>query len=143
MLNRLVCVSIACALFLSCTSIFSYCMPYCVTKKSIVAESKSGVCNFCYAEIQIVNNSEKAIREFEICFSIFDSSENPIGTFTNAVRAKCAKKISPRAEEKIFVCLDDFLECASGDCKLDFVYIAKIVYEDNSVWTDEAGIYVS
>lgn len=126
---------------LFCNSCFfaSEQIPYFVSGEMVVdSSSKYEVAGF---DFNFINKSEKNIKSFTIVFYIFDEDGNPPALGKNNIVITINSKILSQENYESCVSLDSFLyEIPEEPYEVDYLYVSKIVYEDDSVWSDPFGV---
>ncbi|MCQ2588180.1 MAG: hypothetical protein MJ174_08695 [Treponema sp.] len=130
-----------CLLFLitSCSSFASAGAPYQI-KGEMVLEDSIDYENAGF-EFSLFNRSDKEIKSFTVVFFLFDNDGNPPIAGKNNIVLEINETIEALENCELCVSLDKYLTFIPEEpYSVDFLYVSKIVYSDNSVWSDPFGL---
>lgn len=89
------------------------------------------------------NKSEKQIKNFTVVFYMYDEDGNPPGTGRNNVVVNITASIKGNENLNGCISLDEYLyEIPEVPYSIDYLYVSKITYADDSVWSDPLGLSV-
>lgn len=124
----------------SCKSYALDSVPYVMSGEFVMEEGTSDY-SICGVDLYLLNKSEKDIKRINVVFFLFDEDGEPA--------VECCNKISAVLEEEIFagedrsfcMSLDSFMNSVPEELLIvDYLYLAKIEYEDGTVWEDPYGL---
>ena len=125
--------------FLSCSSFSLESLPY-VLNGEFVMEDNSPDYSICGVDFTLLNKSQKEIKGMNVIFYLFDQDGEPAAECQNKISVQIEKKISPGETACFCMSLDSFMNFVPENfLVVDYLYIARIVYEDGSVWDDPYG----
>lgn len=128
-------------IFVSCNLLADNIPPYIIDGEMVLdASSKYEAAGLDFV---FLNKSEKAIKQFTLVFYMYDEYGNPPGTGRNNIVVTVTSAV--KAGEKLSGCinLDSYIsEIPEIPYTIDFLYVSKIVYEDDSIWSDPFGLCV-
>jgi len=94
--------------------------------------------------LSFLNKSNKAITEFTVVFSLFDQDGEPVSTGRSNIVISVNTPIQPHELLECCLSLDKYLcEIPESPYLIDYLYVSRILYEDNSLWTDAFGIFAN
>lgn len=94
-------------------------------------------------DFNFINKSEKNIKSFTVVFYIFDEDGNPPALGRNNIVITINSEVLSKESYESCVSLDSFFyEIPEEPYEVDYLYVSKIVYEDDSVWTDPFGLCI-
>lgn len=113
--------------------------PYFISGEMVVdASSKYEAAGFNF---NLINRSEKNIKSFTVVFYIFDEDGNPPALGRNNIVVTINSEVLSQENYESCISLDSFLyEIPEEPYEVDYLYVSKIVYEDDSVWSDPFGL---
>ena len=125
-----------------CCSVNEFRCPYVITESRIETGKSENYYDFAGAYITLNNCSEKSIKSFTVCFSVFDSKGNAAGNISNFITTDYTGIIESSKSRQIIVNLDSLMRnCFEKDYKIGFIYVSQIKYTDGSIWQDLTGLY--
>ena len=126
--------------------IFSGCSIFSIERKpytlaaDFVMDEGSPVYKICGANLFFYNNSEKAVKEMEVVFYLFDSEGEPASECPGRVTFVIEKDVGPDEEAQLCLSLDSFMTLIPKSLlEIDYLYVSKILYADGSIWQDPFG----
>lgn len=124
-----------------CSLVAGESAPYIIDGKMVVeSSSKYEAAGF---EFYFINKSNKQIKNFTMVFYIYDEEGNPPGLGKNNIVINVASSIKAGESLSGCVSLDSYIsEIPEEPYTVDYLYVSKITYEDNSVWDDPFGFAV-
>ena len=115
-------------------------IPY-VISGTFVMEDSSTDYQICGVDFNLLNKGDKEIKRINIVFFLFDKDGEPAYECRNRISVEIEKYIYPGENVSFCMSLDSFMNLIPEDILLvDYLYIAKIEYEDGSVWEDPYGL---
>lgn len=116
-------------------------IPYFISGEMVVdSSSKYETVGF---DFNFINKSEKNIKSFTVVFYIFDEDGNPPALGRNNIVITINSEVLSKESYESYVSLDSFFyEIPEEPYEVDYLYVSKIVYEDDSVWTDPFGLCI-
>ena len=127
---------------MSCSLFSRESLPYLVSGEFEMEENSSDY-NLCGITLNLFNKAEKNIKEFTVVFYLFDKDGEPASECRNMLSFTVEKKIEAG---KSFVCcisLDNYLNAIPEDPLLiDYLYVSKITFEDDTSWEDPYGFLI-
>lgn len=127
--------------FSSCSLFAKSAAPYFVTAEMTMEESS----NYSIAGLRfgLMNKADKEIKEFTMVFCFFDEDGNPVVGSRNNQVITVSTQIHGKEFFEACISLDKYLyEIPEEPYQIDFLYVSRIVYDDDSVWTDPFGLTV-
>lgn len=130
---------LVCIFFSSCNLFAVEEIPYLIKGEMVVdSSSKYEAAGF---DFNFINKSEKNIKSFTVVFYIFDEDGNPPALGRNNIVITINSEVLSQESYESCVSLDSFLyEIPEEPYEVDYLYVSKIVYEDDSVWSDPFGL---
>lgn len=129
-----------CILFSNCKLFANEKIPYLINGEMVLDSSskyEAAGFDFCF-----INKSEKNIKSFTIVFYVFDEDGNPPLMGRNNIVITVNSIVLAKESLENCVSMDSFLyEIPEEPYEIDYLYVSRIVYEDDSVWTDPFGLY--
>lgn len=117
--------------------------PYAI-KGNMTLENEHNEFEAAGINLSLLNKSNKSISEFTVVFSLFDEDGEPVSTGRSNVVISVNTTIQPHELYECCLSLDKFLcEIPESPYFVDYLYISRILYEDNSLWTDAFGIFAN
>lgn len=114
--------------------------PYIISGQ-FVMEQDSVDYSICGLDLYVFNKSAQEIKSLTVVFFLFDSDGEPIDTGKNNIVLTVNKSILPKEGKNICLSLDDYMNnLPEENYMVDYLYISRIVYSDNSEWTDPFGM---
>ena len=117
--------------------------PFVITKPVCETQERHGYYNYAGIVFKFMNTSNKIIDEITVSFMLYDSitRESPfIGS--NKFTITKLDLLLPNDNKEIFISLDQYIYVApQSPYLIDFFYISKIHFSDDSVWEDKYGVY--
>jgi hypothetical protein len=87
------------------------------------------------------NKGKSKVREFTMVFCMYDEDGNPLALGKSNVVINVHALIDSGEFYEGTVSLDRFLlEMPEEPYQIDYLYVSRIVYDDDSVWTDPFGL---
>lgn len=115
-------------------------VPY-VISGDFVMEDGSQDYSICGVDFFLLNKSEKEINRLNIVFYLFDKDGEPALECRSKISVEMEKCISGGDECSFCLSLDKYMNCVPSELLMvDYLYIARIEYEDGSVWEDLYGL---
>lgn len=115
-------------------------IPY-VINGDFVMEDSSPDYSICGVDFFLFNKSEKEIRKINIIFYLFDKDGEPAYECRNKISVEIEIDIPAGESTSFCMSLDKFMNAIPSDYLLvDYLYLAKIEYEDGSEWEDPYGL---
>lgn len=129
-----------CILFSNCKLFANEKIPYLINGEMVLdSSSKYEAAGF---DFYFINKSEKNIKSFTIVFYVFDEDGNPPLMGRNNIVITVNSNVLAKESLENCVSMDSFLyEIPEEPYEIDYLYVSRIVYEDDSVWTDPFGLY--
>jgi len=115
-------------------------IPYVMTGEFVMEENAADY-SICGVDIFLLNKSEKAIKNINLVFFLFDQDGEPAYECRNKISLEIERKISAGEKASFCVSLDNYMNSIPSNLLLvDYLYLAKIEYEDGSCWEDPYGL---
>ena len=115
-------------------------IPYLVDGEFVMEEGASDY-SVCGVNLFVLNKSEKNIRAINIVFFLFDKDGEPASECRSKLSFELEKTITAGEEISFCISLDQYMNTIPSDeLFVDYLYLAKITYEDGSVWDDPLGL---
>lgn len=129
-----------CVLFSSCNLFANEKIPYLISGEMVLdSSSKYNAAGFDFC---FINKSEKNVKNFTIVFYIFDEDGNPPAMGRNNIVINVKSNVLANESFENCVSMDSFLyEIPEEPYEIDYLYVSRIVYEDDSEWNDSFGLY--
>lgn len=126
--------------FFSCKIYSLDSVPY-VMNGEFVMEDGASEYSICGIDFFLLNKSEKEIRKINIVFFLFDQDGEPAYECQNKISLDIEQYVDIGASASFCVSLDRFMNSVPSEPLLvDYLYLAKIEYEDGSEWEDPYGL---
>lgn len=130
--------------FIFFCNFYSFCsekIPYFISGEMVIdSSSKYEVAGF---DFNFINKSEKNIKSFTVVFYVFDEDGNPPALGRNNIVITINSEVLSQESYENCVSLDSFLyEIPEEPYEVDYLYVSKIVYEDDYVWSDPFGLCI-
>ena len=115
-------------------------IPY-VADAEFVMEEGAADYSICGVNLFIFNKSEKNISSINIVFFLFDKDGEPASECRSKLSFEVEKEISAGEQASFCIPLDRYMNTIPSESLfVDYLYLAKIIYDDGSVWEDPLGI---
>lgn len=115
-------------------------IPY-VADAHFVMEEGAADYSICGVNLFVFNKSEKNISAINIVFYLFDKDGEPASECRSKLSFEVEKMIPAGEEISVCISLDKYMNTIpSEELFVDYLFLAKIVYEDGSVWEDPLGL---
>ena len=115
-------------------------IPY-VVSADFVMEDDSPDYTICGVDFYFINKSDKEIKKINIVFYLFDQDGEPANECRSNISIEFELSIMPQEESRFCLSLDSFMNAIpETPLFIDYLYLAKIEYEDGSVWEDPFGL---
>lgn len=115
-------------------------VPY-VADCDFVMEENSNDYSICGADFSIYNRSEKDIRAFSIVFYLFDKDGEPASECQGRISFDVEQEVASGEKLELCLSLDKFMNFVPEEgLEVDYLYISKIIFMDDSVWEDPFGL---
>lgn len=109
----------------------------------IEAEMRTDDCTdyqFAGLDFNFWNKGKSRVREFTMVFCMYDEEGNPLALGKSNTVITVHAFIDSGDFYESTVSLDCFfLETPEAPYQIDYLYVSRIVYDDNSVWSDPFG----
>ena len=134
-------VCFACLLlFIGCSAFPSEKNPYCVSAEFVMDEDSTEY-GICGANLFFYNHSERTVKKIEVVFFLFDSDGEPAAECSSRVTFNIEKEVGPEEDLHVCLSLDSFMAYVPESMlEIDYLYVSKITYADESVWEDPYGL---
>ncbi|MCR4580379.1 MAG: hypothetical protein K5681_08535 [Treponema sp.] len=87
------------------------------------------------------NRSEKTVKTFTIAFYVFDEDGEPASFCRSNIVISVEKEIGPGESSQMLLPLDQFFSYRPEELyTADYLYVSRIIYSDQSSWTDPFGL---
>lgn len=127
-------------LFIGCKSYSFDTIPYLINGDFVMEENAADY-SICGMDIFLLNKSEKEIRNMTIVFFLFDQDGEPAYECRSKIAVELDKDIAGGESCSFCISLDKFMNAVPQELLMpDYLYLAKIVYEDGSSWEDPYGL---
>ena len=127
-------------LILGCKGYTLDSIPY-VISGEFVMEDDMQEYEICGVDFFLMNQSEKEISKINIVFFLFDQDGEPAYECRNKISIETELTVSAGESSNFILSLDQFMNSIPSDPLLvDYLYLAKIEYEDGSIWEDPYGL---
>ena len=138
-LTRIVCIFLL--IFLAgCKGYSLDSVPYLISGKFVMEDNSSDY-SICGAEIYLLNKSQKEVKAVNIIFYLFDKDGEPACECRNKISVEMEKELSAGEDSSFCISLDTYMNSIPEDLlQIDYLYIARIEYEDGSLWEDPFGL---
>lgn len=115
-------------------------IPYVMTGDFVMDDSSENY-SICGVDFYLLNKSDKEIKNINIVFYLFDYDGEPAYECQNKISVEIEKYIGPDEECNFCMSLDRYMNSIpSEELTVDYLYLAKIEYDDGSVWEDPYGL---
>lgn len=128
-------------LFSSCQLLAKDSVPYLIDGKMVIEESTEyQIAGF---DFYLLNKSEKQISSFTVVFYLFDEDGNPPDYVKNSIVLTVKADVDSHDYLESCISLDKFFSSIpESPYTIDYLYISKIKYSDDSEWNDPFGLQV-
>lgn len=124
----------------SCKSYSQDFIPY-VLDGEFVMEDGAAEYSICGAEFFLLNKSNSEIKKINIIFYLFDKDGEPASGCKNKISLDIEQVVGSGEESSFCISLDKYMNSIPEEkLLLDYLYLAKIEYEDGNVWEDPFGL---
>jgi len=125
---------------ISCVAFPQNSIPYAMSGEFVMEDGCQDY-SICGVDVFLLNKSNKEIENISIVFFLFDKDGEPAYECRNKISAKIEQYIAPEESASFCISLDRFMNAIPSEPLLvDYLYLAKIEYEDGSVWEDPYGL---
>ena len=115
-------------------------VPYVIAGEFEMEEGSADY-SICGVNFYLLNQHEKDISKINIVFFLFDQDGEPAWECRSKISAEITIDIEAGESRNFCMSLDQFMNSVPEDYLLvDYLYLAKIEYEDGSVWEDPYGL---
>lgn len=115
-------------------------IPYIISGDFVMEEDSSDY-SICGVDFYLVNKGEKEIRKINIVFYLFDQDGEPAYECRSKISAEAELSIMPGENSRFCMSLDSFMNSIpENPLFVDYLYLARIEYEDGSTWDDPFGL---
>ena len=126
---------------LSCSAYSQETAPY-VINGNFVMEDGALDYSICGVDFYLLNKSSKEIKKINVVFYLFDKDGEPAYECRSKISGEIEKTIEAGGESNFCMSLDNFMNLVPADpLVVDYLYLAKIEYEDGSLWEDPFGLF--
>ena len=138
-LYRIICFSLL--IFLAgCKGYSLDSVPYVISGKFVMEDNSSDY-SICGTEIYLLNKSQKEVKTVNIIFYLFDKDGEPACECRNKISVEIERELSAGEDCTFCISLDSYMNSIPEEFLLvDYLYIARIEYEDGSLWEDPFGL---
>ena len=114
--------------------------PYTLSAQMTVESSSLYEC--AGLEFQFVNKAQKSVKSFTLNFFLSDEEGNAPNLISGCISADIYCLVEPGETLEDILSLDEYFYSEIEDVYLiEFLYVSKIIYEDDTVWEDRFGKY--
>ena len=141
-MNKFKHVFLLCVVFVlvSCTSYSRDIVPYVMSGEFVMEEGASDY-SICGVKFYLFNKSERDIKRINLVFYLFDKDGEPASECSNKISVVIEKEFFAGEGDSFCMSLDTFITSVPEDFLIiDYLYLAKIEYEDGSIWEDPYGL---
>ena len=136
---RFLCITFFLA-FSGCKAFSLDSVPY-VISGDFEMEDGSADYSICGVNFYLLNQHEKDISKITIVFFLFDQDGEPAWQCRSKISAEVMLNLESGESTNFCISLDQFMNSVPEELLLvDYLYLAKIEYEDGSVWEDPYGL---
>ncbi len=115
-------------------------IPY-VADAEFVMEEGAADYSICGVNLFVMNKSEKNISSMNIVFFLFDKDGEPASECRSKLSFEAEKTIAPGEQASFCISLDSYMNTIPSEALVvDYLYLAKITYDDGSIWEDPLGL---
>ena len=115
-------------------------IPYLADGEFVMEEGAEDY-SICGVNLFIFNKSEKNISSINTVFFLFDKDGEPASECRSKLSFEAEKTISAGEQVSFCISLDRYMNTIPSESLfVDYLYLAKIVYDDGSVWEDPLGL---
>ena len=140
MLLRTVLLMTVISFLINCKTYSLDSVPYVITGDFVMEENSSDY-SICGIDFFLMNKTEKEIRSFNVVLYLFDQDGEPAYECNSKISADIEKSISSGDSASFCMSLDKFMNSIPSDSLIvDYLYLAKIEYQDGSIWEDPYGM---
>jgi len=126
-------------LFSSCSLFARNTIPYLVEAEMVLEESTEY--EIAGLNFDFYNREEKNIKNFTLVFYLFDYDGNPVSLGKSNIVLTVNTEVGCGERIQGCISLDKFLfEYPEEPYQVDYLYVSKIEYEDESIWSDPYGL---
>lgn len=95
-------------------------------------------------DLYFYNKSDKRVSEFTVVFNLFDEDGEPISNGRSNIVLNIRNQLEPGEIFEDCISLDKYLyEVPDYPYQIDYLYVSRIKYEDETSWTDAFGVYAN
>ena len=115
-------------------------IPYVADCEFVMEEGASDY-SICGVNFFVLNKSEKNICSMNIVFFLFDKDGEPASECRSKLSFETEKTIAGGTESSFCIPLDQYMNAIPSEALfVDYLYLAKINYDDGTVWEDPLGL---
>ncbi len=115
-------------------------VPYVMTGEFVMEENAAEY-SICGVDVFLINKSEKAMKKINLVFFLFDQDGEPAYECRSKISLEIERKISAGEKSTFCISLDNFMNSVPSELLMvDYLYLAKIEYEDGTCWEDPYGL---
>lgn len=116
-------------------------LPYVMSGEFVMEEGASDY-SICGVDFFLLNKSEKEIKTIDLVFFLFDKDGEPASECQNKISVEIEKSISGGEDSTFCMSLDKYMNSIPAEpLQIDYLYLARIEYEDGSLWEDPYGLH--
>lgn len=139
-LNKLLIIVLS-FVFYACSLYGNNIAPYLI-KGEMTLDKSDGDFDAAGINLLFKNRSEKTVSEFTIVFYLFDENGEPVSSGRSNIVFSVKTEINPNDSFECCVSLDKYLgEFPEESYQIEYLYVSRILYTDNSIWTDAFGTF--
>lgn len=115
--------------------------PYLIDAEMVMDESQDY--EIAGLNFDFYNREDKKVKGFTMVFYLYDCDGNPVSIGKSNIVINVTIEVDAGERTQGCISMDQFLfEYPEEPYQVDYLYISKIEYEDESVWTDPFGLSV-
>ena len=115
-------------------------IPY-VISADFLMEDNASEYSICGVNIYLLNKSEKEMKAVNIVFFLFDKDGEPAYECRNKISVEVEQDLLEGEDSNFCISLDKYMNAVPSEAlQVDYLYLAKIEYEDGSSWEDPYGL---
>lgn len=125
---------------ISCKAYSKEIVPYIIDAKFSMEENSEDY-SICGVNIFLLNKSEKNIKKINLVFFLFDKDGEPAEGCQNKLEFVVEKNLPASQSCSFCISLDKYLNTIPSEMLfVDYLFLSRIEYEDESVWEDPLGL---
>ena len=114
-------------------------LPYLIDAEMVIDDSSEY--EIAGLNFDFYNRDKRNVKSFTMVFYLFDDEGNPVSLGKNNIVLTVETSVNGGERVQGCLSLDSFLyEFPEERYQVDYLYLSRIEYEDDSVWSDPFGL---